>query len=254
MTTAQKGTMLALHQRRFALLVRLFFGSFFCMVSKSRMTPISVHKFFRFVFPGSAPGVGWEGSHAGDVTLSYESRRRNKRASAMNGAVVMRTKKLRGSYVVHRRALIARTLPLLACLCLLGCSQRDNTDPSNMTCVKRLQMPSRYPSLAQSARLSMDVTAAITVASDGKVQSVVYEGATDSRRANQNLFLPMIEQAIRASAFEPLCAHKTVRISYTFKMDAAPDVTASWFGYPNRVEVWAVSPLFNADETTPPRQ
>ncbi len=112
-----------------------------------------------------------------------------------------------------------------------------------MMCVRRLQMPS-YPALAQAGRLSMDVTAAITLATEGKVQAVVFEGATDSRPGNQNLFLPTIEQTIRASAFEPACAQKTVRISYVFRMNAAegPDVTASWFGYPNRVEVWAVSP------------
>jgi hypothetical protein len=90
----------------------------------------------------------------------------------------------------------------------------------------------------------MEVTAAITLATDGKVQSVVFEGATDSKPGNQNLFLPTIEQTIKASAFEPTCAGKTVRISYVFRMNAEPDpdLTASWFGYPNRIEVWAVSP------------
>jgi hypothetical protein len=146
---------------------------------------------------------------------------------------------------------IARMLSLLMCTGLVACSQRDTTDPSNMMCVKRLRMPA-YPSLAQSARLSMEVTAAVTLGTDGKVQSLVFEGATDSKPGNQHLFLPTIEQTIRASAFEPTCANKTVRVSYAFKMDAAPDVTGSWFGYPNRVEVWAVTPAFNANETTVP--
>jgi hypothetical protein len=139
---------------------------------------------------------------------------------------------------------ILGTMPLLACMGLFGCGQRDATEPSNMICVKRLQVPSYYPSLAQASRSSLDVTAAITLATDGKVQSVVFEGATGVRPESQRLFLPTIEQTIRASAFEPACAQKTVRISYAFKMnaDAGPNVTASWFGYPNRVEVWAVSP------------
>ena len=112
-----------------------------------------------------------------------------------------------------------------------------------MMCVKRLQMPS-YPPLARAAHLSIEVSAALTLTADGKIQSVVFEGATDPRPENEQLFLPTIEQTIRASAFEPACAQKTVRISYVFRMDApeAPDVTASWFGYPNRVEVWAASP------------
>jgi len=104
-------------------------------------------------------------------------------------------------------------------------------------------MPS-YPALARAARLSLEISAAVALTTDGKVQSVAFEGASDPRPENQNLFLPTIEQTIRASAFAQACGQKTVRIMYAFRMNAAegPDVTASWFGYPNRVEVWAVSP------------
>jgi hypothetical protein len=92
--------------------------------------------------------------------------------------------------------------------------------------------------------MSMDVTVAITLAPDGKIQSVNFEKATGVNPGNEKLFQPTIEQTIRASAFEPACANKTVRIFYAFRMNAAeaPDLTASWFGFPNRVEVWAVSP------------
>jgi hypothetical protein len=102
-------------------------------------------------------------------------------------------------------------------------------------------MPS-YPTLARLSRTSIEVSAAITLATDGKIQSVAFERVSDTRPAAQHLLLPTIEQTIRASAFQPECGNKTVPISYAFKMDAAPDVTASWFGYPNRVEMWAVSP------------
>ena len=108
-------------------------------------------------------------------------------------------------------------------------------------CVKRLLVP-RYPAVAQSARLSIDISAAITLSSDGKVESVVIADASDSRPTIKDIFLLTIEQSIRSSEFEPACAQKTVRIIYSFRMDAAPDVTASWFGYPNRIEVWAVTP------------
>ena len=134
-----------------------------------------------------------------------------------------------------------RILSHLVCLGLLGCGQSQTQDPSNMMCVNRLQMPS-YPALAKAAHLSIEVSAAFTLTTGGSIQSVVFEGATDKKPENQNLFLPTIEKTIRASTFEPACAQKTVRIRYVFRMDAAPDVTASWFGYPNRVEVWAVSP------------
>jgi hypothetical protein len=44
---------------------------------------------------------------------------------------------------------------------------------------------------------------------------------------------------------------QTVQFKHV-QMDAAPDVTASWFGYPNRAEVWGVSAPFNANK--PPRR
>src|SRR5262249_43676716 len=135
-----------------------------------------------------------------------------------------------------------RMLPFLLCLSLLGCGRRDTTDPSHMICVRRLQMPS-YPSIAQAAHLSMEVTAAINL-TDGNVRSVAFEGATLPKPQDQNLFLPTIERTIRGSAFEPTCGNKTVRLSYAFRMDAATnDVAGSWYGYPNRVEVWAVTPV-----------
>ena len=140
---------------------------------------------------------------------------------------------------------IACTVPLVMCLGVFGCSQRDTTDPSNMTCVKRLQIPS-YPTIARLARASFETSAAIRLATDGKIQSVVLEGATGL----EQLFRPTIEETLRASAFEPSCSHKTVRVSYAFRMNVAPDVTASWFGYPNRVEVWAVSPPVDVNHTS----
>src|SRR5882762_3684977 len=146
----------------------------------------------------------------------------------------------------HDGMWILRTLPLLVCLGVFGCSHGVATDPSNMMCVKRLQMPF-YPPVPQAARTSIEVSAAITLTKDGTVQTVVLEGATGGRPDDERLFRPTIERTIRASAFEPACANKTVRISYAFRMNVAPDVTASWFGYPNRVEVWAVSPRFEAN-------
>ena len=62
-----------------------------------------------------------------------------------------------GDFVIACRKGVSKsivpTLPLLASL--VGCSQRATTEPSNMMCVRRLQMPSYYPSIAQSARVSM---------------------------------------------------------------------------------------------------
>jgi len=141
----------------------------------------------------------------------------------------------------------ARALLVVMCLGAFGCSQRETADSSNMMCVQRLQIPS-YPPIAQAARSSIAVSAAIKLANDGTVQTVVLEGTANSSPQKEGLFRATIEQTIRASAFDPACANKMVRVSYVFKMDAARDVTASWFGYPNRVEVWAVTPL--ADHLT----
>jgi hypothetical protein len=140
--------------------------------------------------------------------------------------------------------MIARTLLLLLCVTFWGCGDSETTDASNMRCVKRLKMPA-YPAIAQSARASFEVTAVVSLEANERVQSVAFEGDSDGKPANQNLFKPTIEKAIRESEFEPACAGKAVRIVYLFRMNMPSGITAiaaSWFGYPNRVEVWAVSP------------
>lgn len=132
---------------------------------------------------------------------------------------------------------------LVTCVGLWGCGHPYAPPPSSdMTCVKRLQMPSHYPEIAQAARLSFEVTAAISLSADGRAQSVAFEGASDAKPGNQDLFKPMIEKTIRESEFEPSCGQKTVRIVYLFKMNVPSGITGSGFGYPNRVEVWGVSP------------
>ena len=124
---------------------------------------------------------------------------------------------------------------------LIGCAQPHDVDTSNISCVKKLLIP-EYPALAQSSRLSMSISAVVMLDDDGRVESVSFKDASDARTEKQSLFAPTIERTIRQSEFESTCARKTMRISYGFRMNAVKDVTASWFGYPNRVEVWAVSP------------
>ena len=140
----------------------------------------------------------------------------------------------------------ARTLPLLLCVTFWGCGHSEMTDASNMRCVKRLKMPAAYPAVAESARSSFEVTAVISLEANGRVQSVAFEGASDGKPVNQNLFKPTIEKTIRESEFEPACSGKAVHIVYVFRMDmpsALTAIAASWFGYPNRVEVWGRSPF-----------
>src|SRR5262249_50886232 len=109
----------------------------------------------------------------------------------------------------RQKMLAARALPLVMSLGAFGCSQHEPADSSNMMCVQRLEIPS-YPSIAQAARSSIEVSAAIKLANNGTVQSVVLEGAANSSPQKEGLFRPTIEQTIRASAFDPACANKTV--------------------------------------------
>jgi hypothetical protein len=142
--------------------------------------------------------------------------------------------------------MIARTLPFLLCVTFWGCGHNETTDASNMRCVKRLKMLAAYPAIAESARSSFEVTAVISLEANGRVQSLAFEGASDGKPAIQNLFKPTIEKTIRESEFEPACAGQAVRMVYVFRMDMPSSITAiaaSWFGYPNRIEVWGRSPF-----------
>lgn len=110
-----------------------------------------------------------------------------------------------------------------------------------------LYLPSAYPAIAESARLPFEVTAVISLEANGTVQSVAFEGASDGKPAVQNLFKPAIEKTIRESEFEPACAGQAVRMVYVFRMDVPKPlsaIAASWFGYPNRIEVWGRSYLY----------
>jgi hypothetical protein len=118
---------------------------------------------------------------------------------------------------------------------------RAPEDRFNMGCVTRLRLPV-YPPIAYQARITANLTAAIVVAKDGAVQSVTFEDVSARLPAYAKFFFSQIEDTVRASQFAANCAGKTVRISYVFGMDGEPPAAATWFGFPNRVEIWQVTP------------
>jgi hypothetical protein len=75
-------------------------------------------------------------------------------------------KRARGSKSQWSNALV-----LLFTVVTVSCAQQQE-DPSNAMCVTRLQVPV-YPAIAQSARVSVSLTAAIAVAPDGSTQSII---------------------------------------------------------------------------------
>ena len=130
----------------------------------------------------------------------------------------------------------------LASSIVLGARQVEET--SNVACVKRLQLPI-YPPIAQDARLSMSLTTAIVLASDGSAQSISFERISGERADLAKLFFSELERAMRRSQFSSTCGGKTVRLVFEFRMNGNPPDKMMWFGFPNRFEVWEVSPPVN---------
>jgi hypothetical protein len=113
---------------------------------------------------------------------------------------------------------------------------RDATR-ENMMCVERLRFPD-YPHIARSGRLEFSTLAIIALAK-GAVSSIHYEQQSDSRDLYTKVFLPVLDDTIRSSRFAARCDGTQVRVQYVFKLTATPPLTASFFGFPNRVEVWS---------------
>lgn len=130
-----------------------------------------------------------------------------------------------------------------------GCATSDGTvpeDPSNMKCVSRLQLPA-YSPIAQSARVMGSLTAATTIAQNGAIQSITFEGASGTRPDLVNAFFgPEIERALKASRFDASCAGKLVRMTFVFGMDRRP-AAGAWFEYPNRFEIGVEPPIVNTN-------
>jgi hypothetical protein len=124
-------------------------------------------------------------------------------------------------------------------LASVSCTQQSQESP-NAECVTRLQLPV-YPAIAQSARLPMTLTAAVVVANDGSAQSVSFESSS-GKREDSRLFHGVLEQSLKASQFSTSCSGKTVRLVFDFRLDGPPPNKAIWFTYPNRFEIWEVSP------------
>jgi hypothetical protein len=87
----------------------------------------------------------------------------------------------------------------------------------------------------------LDLTAATRIGAGGKVEDIAVEAASDPS-GFRTFFTQTIEESIRSSTFLASCEGKTVRLSYTFRMNPTPPVATAWFGYPNRLEIWALSP------------
>ena len=133
-------------------------------------------------------------------------------------------------------------MPLAISFALASVScARPQEDPSNASCVTRLQLPV-YPPIAQSARLSISLTAAVLLANDGSVQSMSFENIGGERADLAKLVFPELERSLKGSQFSGTCGGTTVRLVFDFRMNGTPPNKMIWFGFPNRFEIWDVSP------------
>jgi hypothetical protein len=131
-------------------------------------------------------------------------------------------------------------------LAMTSCRRPAAEDRSNIECVTRLRLP-RYPPIAQSARVGLSMTVAVSLSGDGSPHSVTFENVSGSRPDLVELFRPTVEPAMRESRFEAACGGKTVRFVFSFQIarDARPDV---YFLLPNRFEIEAESPIVNVEK------
>jgi hypothetical protein len=107
-------------------------------------------------------------------------------------------------------------------------AQPNQKAESNMSCVKRLQMPV-YPPLAAAARISGSVTTTATIASGGSYATRVVGNAILAEAG---------DKALRASSFQKACGGKTVELIFNFAFDSDPGKSVS-FAYPNQFWIYA---------------
>ena len=128
-------------------------------------------------------------------------------------------------------------MPLAISFALAGMScARPTGNPSNASCVTRLQLPV-YPPIAQSARLSISLTGAVLLANDGSVQSMSFENIGGDRADLAKLFFPELERSLKGSQFSGTCGGKTVRLVFDFRMNGTPPNKMNWFGFPNGCQI-----------------
>ena len=143
------------------------------------------------------------------------------------------------------------TLVLIISSVLVGlsCAKAAPEDRLNMACVTRLQLP-LYPPIARSSLVTVRMTAAISLANEGSVQSITFEGISGTNPDLAKLFFPEVERSLRASQFASTCGDKTVRLIFSFQMDRHPPAGV-WFEFPNRFEIEAELPMINTDRQDP---
>ena len=107
---------------------------------------------------------------------------------------------------------------------------------TNAHCVERLRLPV-YPKLADAARISGTLTAAILLTTEGSIEKSVLDMGTASATAKR-LFQPAVEQALKTSAFRNDCGGKKVILVFSFVLgeDLGPNglPQSVSFGFPNR--------------------
>jgi hypothetical protein len=115
-------------------------------------------------------------------------------------------------------------------------AQSNSNTESNIECVERLQMPI-YPKLADAARISGRLTAAVKLSKNGAIQNTVLQMGSASVTA-RSLLAPAVDEALRASVFSKSCEGRSVILVFDFVLSEEFDShhlpqTIS-YGYPNR--------------------
>jgi hypothetical protein len=104
---------------------------------------------------------------------------------------------------------------------------------TNIVCVERLEIPT-YPPLAKQARIAGVLTASVRLGADGSIGEILSRFTPTSEK--EGMFVSVVEESLRASAFAKSCAGKKVGLIFNFVLTEAKASTQLKFSfsYPNQ--------------------
>jgi hypothetical protein len=111
-------------------------------------------------------------------------------------------------------------------------------DDCNTSCVERLEIPA-YPALADAARVSGIVTAAIKLGSGGAVQTVTCD-VRGGKGLVRDPFMASVEKSVRASRFATACNGRTVRLIFEFSLGEHVGRERVAFSFPNHFSILTI--------------
>jgi hypothetical protein len=141
------------------------------------------------------------------------------------------------------RAVASLCLVVLAGMCFA--QESGSNRNSNIACVDRLRLPT-YPLLAQQARISGTVHAAVGLSATASPERIEIGPAPNAPPVRGLLKAP-VEKAIREAIFKKDCSGKTVELVFVFEIrgdaEETPKQTVS-YGFPNIFRIESEAPHF----------